>query len=260
MGSQVCGPADQDWATLQKWLSGDSKYAFLSIDRDGRIVGKEKLSGFKGLVERVISFFGSSTLEKVARQIVLIQGEQPVTEDQKKVVYKINEKIISFNKRSRFRHPRRISTTLFDSLLSPEKFVERKRDLLKMIKEKLSLDHLIMCTDVALSDKIKASVSNRPIATIFVNSLATHTFPGTTEPKPAKLIILQLRDRSILQLWGTGVETRSADSLFAAARAIFGSKNKTDQQELANIHGRLFLYVEENFLDIDIKTSSQKVI
>jgi hypothetical protein len=287
MGSSVSTSKGLDWATLQQFASGDPKRAFLSVDKEGSIVGTEKPSGFRRFVEIVKNFFGYSELEKVARQIVLIQGEKPLTAEQQKVADKITNKIEDFNNRSPFLHPRRISTALFDSILAPEKIEARKTELLRLIKEvlqpsgfglsatarKVEVNAEILAAqgpqtptkgarvnvfpqlnsspiDSALSAKIKAITSGKQLTSVFVRSV-THTFPGTTVAKPAKVISFQVPAQNNFQSL-RAVRPRSVDSLYAAARAIFGSDSKKDQHELSITQGQLNLIVEDSFQDIDI--------
>ncbi len=237
MTSQVSG-ATQDWETLQMWFS--TKDGFLSLDK-GRIVSTDKPKWVSRFIEAVKSFFGSSSLEGVARHIALMQGKTTLTAEQQKIIDKINEKISDFNDRSVFRHPKRIPTALFDSIVAPEKLAARKKELLETIKSQLRPQDLEL-PDEELLDKIVRFTACWPIEWTDVHTVE-HSFPESSERKNVKLLSFQLR----------GGRVGSIDSLFAAARAIFGSQNKRDRQELRSRSGIIDIFVEKNLQNIDIK-------
>ena len=108
-------PADV-WKTLTDWSANPLK-PFLHVNKSGSIEPIEKLTRFARAWEIWKSFWGYSTLEKVAKQIATFaQINPPQTEDQKKVLDEIIRRLTTFNTRPRRKHLIKISTTVIETL------------------------------------------------------------------------------------------------------------------------------------------------
>jgi hypothetical protein len=142
----------------------------------------------------------------------------------------------------------KVSTNLQDIQICSE-FVksdyERKTELLQMMKRVLQVEQLQQLADDELADSIIARISKKLIVNVSVHSLA-YRFAGTVAPKPTRSIVFAPPVR------GPGKKVGSADSLFAAARFLFGSEREIDKQELKKCR-TFIIYIDNNFQNIEIK-------
>ncbi len=142
----------------------------------------------------------------------------------------------------------RISTDFQDVTIRSElvrSVYERKTELLNMMKIVLQLQHLQGLTDEELSIRTLARIP-RNLVHVDVRSLAYRFASAPEEQKPTKAFVFVPTTRR------TGGLESSTDSLFAAARALFGSQSEIDKQELKKCH-TFVMYVDTDFDDIEIK-------